>query len=103
MRPLLAALALAFCAGAAAAADQRAAPGAAPAAAPPALPFRYVGRLSQNGKVEVLLMQGDKLYSISAGQKIGEHYIVERIDDSSISFRYLPLKLRQNLDIPGVY
>lgn len=102
MRPLLAALALAFCAGAAAAADKRAAPSAAQAAAPP-LPFRYVGRLSQNGKVEVLLMQGDKLYSISAGQKIGDDYVVEHIGDSSISLRYLPLKLRQRLDIPGVY
>jgi Tfp pilus assembly protein PilP len=102
MRPLLAALALAFCAGAAAAADKHAAARAVQATAPP-LPFRYVGRLSQNGKVEVLLMQGDKLYSISAGQKIGDDYVVERIGDSSIAFRYLPLKLRQNLDIPGVY
>ena len=99
----MAALALAFCAGAAAAAeDKPVAPSAARAAAPP-LPFRYVGRLAQNGKVEVLLMQGDKLYSIAAGQKIGDDYLVEQIGDSSISFRYLPMKLRQSLDLPGVY
>lgn len=102
MRPLLAALALAFCAGAAAAEDKRAAPKETHAAAPP-LPFRYVGRLAQNGKVEVLLMHGEKLYSLAAGQKIGEDYVVEHIGDSSIRFRYLPLKLRQSMDLPGVY
>jgi hypothetical protein len=99
MRPLLAALALAICAGAAAAEDRRPAAGAAP----PPLPFRYVGRIAQEGKVEVLLMQGDKLYSIAAGQKIGEDYVVERIDASSIRFRYLPLQAPQRMDLPGVY
>ncbi|OGA78201.1 MAG: hypothetical protein A3G81_31270 [Betaproteobacteria bacterium RIFCSPLOWO2_12_FULL_65_14] len=102
MRPLLAALALAFCAGAAAAEDKRVVPEEAHAAAPP-LPFRYVGRLAQNGRVEVLLMHGEKLYSIAAGQKIGEDYVVEHIGASSIRFRYLPLKLRQSMDLPGVY
>jgi len=102
MKPLLAALALAFCAGAAAAEDKRMVPGEADAAAPP-LPFRYVGRLAQNGKVEVLLMRGEKLYSIVAGQKIGDDYVVEHIGDSSIRFRYLPLKLKQSMELPGVY
>lgn len=101
MRPLLAALALAFCAGAAAE-EKRVAADGARAGAPP-LPFRYVGRLTQNGKVEVLLMRGDRLHSISAGQKIGDDYVVEHIGASSIRFRYLPLKLRQSMDLPAVY
>jgi hypothetical protein len=102
LRPLLAALALAFCGCAAAAEEKRIAPSASEAAVPP-LPFRYVGRVAQNGKVEVLLMRGDKLYSIAAGEKIGEDYVVEQIGESSIRFRYLPLRLKQSMDLPGVY
>ena len=74
---------------------------AKPVSAPP-IPFRYIGRLVQNGKAEVLLMRGERLYSIAAGEKLGEDYLVERIGERSISFTYLPLNMKQNLDLPGV-
>lgn len=80
---------------------QRAAAARQPAAAPP-LPFRYVGRLLQNGKLEVLLMRGEQLFSLSAGDRIGDEYLVERVGESSISFTYLPLKTKQHMDLPGV-
>ena len=64
----------------------------------PPLPFRYFGRLTENGKTEVFVMRGDDLLAISAGQKIGE-YRVEQIADASISFTYLPLKMKQTLDL----
>jgi hypothetical protein len=70
-------------------------------AAPP-LPFRYVGRLSHNGKHEVLLMRGERLFSLAAGDKVGDDYVVDRVSDSSISFTYLPLKMKQHMDLPGV-
>ena len=107
-KPLWLALALAFCL------DARAADPYAPAsfgatapsrsitATPPPLPFRYVGRLSQNGKHEVLLMRGERLFSLAAGDKAGDDYVVDRVGDSSISFTYLPLKLKQHMDLPGV-
>ena len=69
---------------------------AAPAA--PALPFRYFGRLTENGKTEVFVMRGDDLLTITPGQKIGE-YRVDQIADASISFTYLPLKMKQTLDL----
>lgn len=71
-------------------------------AAAPTLPFRYIGRLVQNGTTEVLLMRGERLYSIAAGGKAGDDYVVERIGDSSVVFTYVPLNLKQNLDLPGV-
>jgi hypothetical protein len=98
MKPLLLALAVAFC-GNAGAADP---PTATTSSRPPALPFRYIGRLVQNGKAEVLLMRGERLYSITAGDKLGEDYVVERIGASSIRFTYLPLNTTQSLDLPGV-
>jgi hypothetical protein len=101
MKPLLFALAVAFCVDAAAA---EAFPSRAPSAraVAPALPFRYVGRLVQAGKSEVLLMRGERLYSIGAGERIGEDYVVERIGESSITFTYLPFKVEQRMELPGV-
>jgi hypothetical protein len=111
-KPLSLALALAFCLDAGAA-DPFAAATFAPTqklpppaklqqrSAPP-LPFRYVGRLVANGKLEVLLMRGEQLFSIAAGDRIGEDYLVERVGESSISFTYLPLKTKQHMDLPGV-
>ena len=64
----------------------------------PPLPFRYFGRLTENGKTEVFVMRGDDLLAIAPGQNIGE-YRVEQIADASISFTYLPLKMKQTLDL----
>ena len=105
--PLWLALALAFCLDAAAAEPYASASSGATAptsktTAVPPLPFRYVGRLSQNGKQEVLLMRGERLFSLAAGDRVGDDYVVDRVGDSSISFTYLPLKLKQHMDLPGV-
>jgi hypothetical protein len=64
----------------------------------PPLPFRYFGRLTENGKTDVFVMQGEELHSITAGQQLGE-YRVEQVSASRISFTYLPLKTRQTLEL----
>ena len=65
----------------------------------PALPFRYFGRLTENGKTETFVLRGDELVSVAPGQTIGE-YRVDQVDSRSIRFTYLPLKTRQALDLP---
>jgi hypothetical protein len=65
----------------------------------PPLPFQYIGKWSRGDKSEVLVMHGDELLSIDPGQKLGD-YRVEQIAESSISFTYLPLKMKQTLDVP---
>ncbi len=67
-------------------------------AAPP-LPFRYVGRLIQNGRSEVLLMRGGMLHSIAEGDEIDGEYRVERVTGATIHFTYLPGRVKQNLDL----
>lgn len=79
-------------------AQQASAAPAAPAAPP--LPFRYFGKVIENGKLEVFVMRGDDVLSIAAGQKIDADYRVERISDTAISFTYLPLKTQQTMDLP---
>jgi hypothetical protein len=82
------------------------APPAASQVAPPAtsqvappLPFRYVGRLVQNGRSEALVMRGSMLYSIAEGDEIDGEYRVERISGATIHFTYLPGRVKQNLDL----
>jgi hypothetical protein len=64
----------------------------------PPLPFRYFGRLTENGKTEVFVMLGEELLSIASGQQHGE-YRVDQVSASQISFTYLPLKTRQTLEL----
>jgi hypothetical protein len=82
-----------------AAAPQGEATAAAAPSAPP-LPFRYFGKLIENGRLEVFVMRGDEVLSIAKGQKIDAEYRVDSITDTSISFTYLPLKMRQTMDLP---
>jgi hypothetical protein len=82
--------------------DANPAPAAAGPAAPakpaaPPLPFQYIGKWTQAGKTDVLVMRGDELVAIEAGQTLGE-YRVDKIGDTSIAFTYLPLKTKQTLD-----
>lgn len=74
--------------------------GAAPAqrVAPP-LPFRYMGKLVENGKLEVFVLRGAEHFSVTAGQKIDNDYRVEKVTDTEIVFTYLPLKTRQALEL----
>ena len=73
-------------------------PAAAVRSAPP-LPFRYVGRVVQNGKAEVLLLRGVMLHTIAEGDEIDGEYRVERITGAAIQFTYLPAGSRQQLDL----
>jgi hypothetical protein len=81
-------------------ARQTAAPDARPAppTAPP-LPFVYVGRVTQDGKTEVYVLRGEELIDVVPGRKIDDEYRVDAISESSISFTYLPLKMRQSLEL----
>ncbi len=65
----------------------------------PPLPFRYMGRLTQDGKTEVFLLRGEEILSIAAGQKIDAQYSVDAVTDSAIRITYLPLRTRQSLEL----
>jgi hypothetical protein len=71
----------------------------APPAVPP-LPFRYFGKVIENGTQEVFVMRDHDLISIVPGQKLGGDYRVEHITEESISFTYLPLNMRQSMELP---
>jgi hypothetical protein len=96
IKPLAAALAVGL-----ALAARAAEPAPQPSAAPPAqpVPFRYVGRVVQNGKAEALLLRGAALYSLAEGEEIDGEYRVERIGSATIRLTYLPTGFQHELDL----
>lgn len=72
----------------------------APAQRPeaPPLPFRYLGKIIEDGKVSVFLANGDESISVTDGQRIGD-YRIDRITEAEVRFTYLPLKTKQSLPL----
>ena len=64
----------------------------------PPLPFRYVGKMQDAGKLAVFLANGEESIVASAGQTIGQ-YRVDAITDEEIRFTYLPMKTKQVLPL----
>jgi hypothetical protein len=69
-----------------------------PPRAPP-LPFRFFGRLVEDGKTVVFLDRQDEIYAAKVGDTIGGAYRVEEIKSAEVVLTYLPLKQRQTLQI----
>ena len=64
----------------------------------PPLPFRYLGKMIEDGKLAVFLARGDESLSVRAGTRIGE-YRVDKVTDREVVFTYLPLKTNQKLPL----
>jgi len=81
-----------------------AAPAGAASGAPavPPLPYRYIGKAIEDGKLSVFLARGEQSYSVRAGDKLDSDYRVSKLTESTITFVYLPMKKTQVLDIPAV-
>ena len=98
---------------------ERAAPGTAPAADPfapknfnpqqqqaaapakpeaPALPFRYLGKLIEDGKLSVFLANGEETVTAKSGERIAD-WRVDKVTESEVQFTYLPLKTKQSLPL----
>jgi len=81
------------------AAPQAPGPAAAPEkAGPPPLPFRYLGKMIEDGKLAVFLAQGDESLSVKAGDRIGE-YRVDAVTETEVRFTYLPMKTKMSLPL----
>lgn len=83
------------------------APAAAPEAPPPQapqLPFTYLGKVIEDGKLSVFLARGDDSFSLPAGrrQKLDDQYRVDKVTETQVVFTYLPMNTKQTLDIPAV-
>ena len=79
-------------------------PAAAAAPPPPAkptappLPFAYLGKVIEDGKLAVFLARGGESLSVKPGDTLGE-YRVDAVTENEIRFTYLPLKTKQSLPL----
>lgn len=73
----------------------------APNPVAPPLPFVYVGKMIDEGKLSIFVARGDDSFTLHKGQKIDD-YRVDKVTESSVVFTYLPLKQKQELNIPAV-
>ena len=64
----------------------------------PALPFKYLGKMVEDGKLSVFLANGDESITVHAGQRIGD-YRIDKITEAEVRFTYLPLKTKQSLPL----
>jgi len=64
----------------------------------PPLPFRYLGKMVEDGKLSVFLANGDESITARAGQRIGD-YRIDKITEAEVRFTYLPLKTQQSLPL----
>jgi hypothetical protein len=70
----------------------------------PPLPFSFMGRYDDyEGPPVIMLVRGDRLYTVSEGDSIDGTYRVERVENGQVELTYLPLQERQMLQIgnPG--
>jgi len=67
-------------------------------AGPPPLPFRYLGKMIEDGKLAVFLAQGDESLSVKAGDRIGD-YRVDAVTETEVRFTYLPMKTKMSLPL----
>jgi len=86
-------------------------PEAAPAAAPapaapqvPPLPFTYLGKVIEDGRLSVFLGRGEDSFSVQSGKRLrlDNEYRVDKVTQTSVVFTYLPMNAKQTLDIPAV-
>lgn len=67
----------------------------------PPLPFRYLGKVIEDGKLSIFLARDDKSYSVASPQALDHEYRVDKVSETSVTFTYLPLRAKQTLDIPA--
>lgn len=64
----------------------------------PALPFKYLGKMVEDGKLSVFLANGGESITVHAGERIGD-YRVDKITEAEVRFTYLPSKTKQSLPL----
>lgn len=68
-----------------------------PPPSPPPLPFKYLGRWVDDGKLTVFLAQGEQPIAVQPGQVLAGGWRVDEITERSVNFTYLPLAMQSTL------
>lgn len=77
--------------------SQTASKPAAPTAPP--MPYRFAGKLLQDGRLQVFLSKGDTTIPVREGETLDGIYRVESIGEDHITLVYLPLKHKETIPV----
>ena len=65
----------------------------------PPLPFIFLGQYQDSDKPVILLLKQDRIYTVKVGDVIDGTYRVEGIVGTTLGLTYLPLKIKQIINI----
>ncbi len=65
----------------------------------PPLPYRFAGKLMQDGKLQVFLSKGETAIPIKQGEILDGRYRVEAIGEDRITLVYLPLGHKETIPV----
>ncbi|MBI5908636.1 MAG: hypothetical protein HY848_01575 [Betaproteobacteria bacterium] len=68
----------------------------------PPLPYRFAGKLVQDGKLQVFLSKGDAAIPVKQGEILDGMYRVEAIGEDRITLVHLALGLRENIPVNSI-
>lgn len=74
-------------------------PAPPPEPSAPPLPYSYLGKIMEDGKVVIFLGKQDNNYSVRIGETVDGLYRLEDINDQAVTLVYLPLSKKQMLPI----
>ena len=67
----------------------------------PPLPFRFLGKMHENDQITLFVSQDENNLVVKTGDIVDGIYRLDSIRENSAEFTYLPLQLKQTLQIGG--
>ena len=65
----------------------------------PPMPYRFAGKLLQDGKLQVFLSRGDATIPVKEGETLEGKYRIDSIGEDRITLVYLPLKHKETIPV----
>jgi len=72
-------------------------PAPPPVPTAPPMPFTYLGRYEDAPTQLAILVKGERMYTVAAGDVIEDIYRIERVLPGMVELTYLPLNIKQTL------
>lgn len=65
------------------------------------MPFSFLGRYEEGETRIILLVRGERIYTVAEGEVIDDTYRVERLAGGQLELIYLPLNIKQTISTGG--
>jgi hypothetical protein len=70
---------------------------------PPPMPYRIAGQVVRDGKTQILLAKGERLFTAEQGQMLEGSYRVESIGPNGVTLMYTPLGAAEHLTLTSAF